>query len=271
MEHQIIGYHDEKVRWVRAIGEVHQKEGKDYFTGVINEITEKKLDEIRKNDFIAMVSHELKTPLTSVKGYIQLMQRKLIKTEDEAFPKMLDKTDLQINKMTAMINGFLDISRLESGKIHINREFFDLSILIKEAEEEFSATTSSHILVFDPVESVKITADRNKIGQVIHNLISNAFKYSPNGSTIHVSCTADDEFAYVNVRDNGKGIKPEDATHIFDRYYRVENDNMHSISGFGIGLYLCSEIINRHKGTISVESEIGRGSDFVFSLPLNID
>ena len=270
MEHQIIGYHDEKIRWVRAIGQVHQKRGKKYFTGVINEITEKKLDEIRKNDFIAMVSHELKTPLTSVKAYIQLMQRKFVKSEDETFSKMLDKTDFQITKMTAMINGFLDISRLEAGKIHINRELFDLALLVKEVEEEFMATTNSHFLVFDPVELVKINADKNKIGQVINNLISNAIKYSPTGSTIHVSCTSDKEFAYVSVKDNGKGIKQEDAVHIFDRYYRVESDNMHSISGFGIGLYLCSEIINHHKGTIALKSEIGKGSDFVFSLPLNI-
>jgi PAS domain S-box-containing protein len=271
MEHQIIGYHDEKLRWVRAIGEVHHKKGKKFFTGVIHEITEKKLDEIRKNDFIAMVSHELKTPLTSVKGYIQLMQRKFAGTEDNVFSSMLDKADFQIKKMTAMINGFLDISRLESGKIHINREMFNLSSLLRETEEEFMATTSSHILIFSPIESVKINADRNKIGQVIHNLISNAIKYSPIGSTIHVTCTSDPEFAYVHVKDNGKGIKPEDASHIFDRYYRVENDNMHSISGFGIGLYLCSEIISHHQGNISLESEIGKGSDFVFSLPLNVD
>lgn len=268
MEHQIIGYHDEKLRWVRAIGEIQQKDGKRYFTGVINEITEKKLDEIRKDDFIAMVSHELKTPLTSVKAYIQLMQRKFAKEEDQTYSKMLDKTDVQIKKMTTMINGFLDISRLESGKIQINRELFDLALLLNEAEEESITTISSHILIFAPIKSVMINADKNKIGQVVHNLISNAVKYSPQGSTIYVSCTFDDDFAYVSVKDQGKGIKQEDAIHIFDRYYRVEGENMHLIAGFGIGLYLCSEIINHHKGTISLKSEIDKGSDFTFSLPL---
>lgn len=269
MEYQIIGYHDQKIRWVRAIGEVQQKEGKQYFTGVINEITERKLDEIRKNDFIAMVSHELKTPLTSVKAYIQLMQRKFTKTEDEDVSKMLDKTDLQIKKMTSMINGFLDISRLESGKIQIIKEIFDLSLLLKEAEEESITTINSHHFIFSPINPVKINADRNKIGQVIHNLISNAVKYSPSESLIQISCTTDGEFAYVSVKDQGKGIKKEDALHIFDRYYRVESDDMHLIAGFGIGLYLCSEIISHHKGTISVESEIDKGSDFIISLPLD--
>ncbi len=270
MEYQIIGHHDEKLRWVRAIGEVQQKDGKKYFTGVIHEITEKKLDEIRKNDFIGMVSHELKTPLTSIKGYVQLMQLKSAKTGNETFSGILEKADLQINKMTAMINGFLNISRLESGKIHINRQLFDLALLLKEAEEESLATISSHSIIFAPAESVKISADWDKIGQVIHNLISNAVKYSPTGSVIHVSSAFNHEFASVSVKDQGKGITPEDAAHIFDRYYRVESDDMHSISGFGIGLYLCSEIISHHKGTISVKSEIGKGSEFIFSLPLNV-
>lgn len=271
MEYLIIGYHDEKLRWVRAIGEIQQKEGKEYFTGVLHEITEKKLDEIRKNDFIGMVSHEMKTPLTSIKTYIQLMQAKFSKTEDAMLSKILEKADLQINKMTTMINGFLDISRLESGKIHINRQLFDLSELLKTAEEEAKATIDSHMTVFSPITSVQVSADRDKIEQVIHNLISNAVKYSPAGSTIRISCTSDDNFAYVSVKDQGKGIKPEDIAHIFDRYYRVEGEEMQSISGFGIGLYLCSEIISHHHGSISVESKIDAGSDFVFSLPLKIE
>lgn len=271
MEYPIIGYHDEKIRWVRAIGEIQQKEGKQYFTGVIHEITEKKLDEIRKNDFIGIVSHELKTPLTSIKTYIQLMQARCSRAEDDLLSKILEKADLQINKMTTMINGFLDISRLESGKIHINRQRFDLSDLLKAAEEETKATVDSHITVFAPINSVQVNADRDKIEQVVNNLISNAVKYAPAGSTIRISCTSDDTFAYVSVRDQGKGIRPEDIAHIFDRYYRVEGEEMQSISGFGIGLYLCSEIISHHHGSISVKSEIGVGSDFIFSLPLNTD
>lgn len=269
MEYPLTGFHDEKLRWVRTIGEVQQKDGIKFFTGVIHEITEKKLDEIRKNDFIGMVSHELKTPLTSIKGYVQLMQLKLSQPENEVYLKIMEKADLQINKMTAMINGFLNVSRLESGKIHIDRQLFDLARLVREAEEEAMATVNSHMLVFAPVQSVEVNADRDKIGHVIHNLISNAVKYSPSGSSIRISCTSDGEFAYVSVKDQGKGIKPEDAVHIFDRYYRVESEDTHSISGFGIGLYLCSEIISRHLGHISVKSEIGAGSEFTFSLPLN--
>ncbi|EDM37737.1 PAS sensor signal transduction histidine kinase [Pedobacter sp. BAL39] len=269
IECPIIGHHDGKTRWVRAIGEMQHRDGNDYFTGVLHEITEKKQDEIRKNDFIGMVSHELKTPLTSMKGYIQVLLMKLRQQDDGFVIGALEKANAQVAKMTNMINGFLNVSRLESGKIHIDLKEFDLALLIKEAEEESLATITSHTVVFEPVETTLVNADRDKIGQVIHNLISNAVKYSPPGSTINVACISDLNKANVHVKDQGMGIKPDDLSKIFDRYYRVEGNQTSSVSGFGIGLYLCSEIIDRHHGKIWAESEVDKGSTFSFSLPLS--
>lgn len=268
-EYPIIGHRDGKIRWVRGIGEMQHSEGRDYFTGVLHEITEKKQDEIRKNDFIGMVSHELKTPLTSMKGYIQVLLGRLAKLEDDFIMSALEKANAQVTKMTGMINGFLNISRLESGKIHIDRQHFDLALLIKESEDESLATIVSHKVIFEPVKTTFVSADRDKIGQVIHNLISNAVKYSPLGSTIHVVCLTADNAVNISVKDHGMGIKPDDISKIFDRYYRVEGGHMYSISGFGIGLYLCAEIIHRHQGEIWAESEFGKGSTFSFSLPLS--
>jgi len=268
MEYPIIGHHDGRIRWVRGIGEMQRSGGTDYFTGVLHEITEKKQDEIRKNDFIGMVSHELKTPLTSMKGYIQVLLIRLKKQEDEFITNALDKANAQVNKMTNMINGFLNISRLEAGKIHIDRQIFDLAELIKEAEEECLATITTHKVIFAPVATIIVNADRDKIGQVIHNLVSNAVKYSPQGSTINVDCFSPNGTANISVKDQGMGIKPDDISKIFDRYYRVEGGHMYSISGFGIGLYLCAEIIHRHGGEIYAESEFGKGSAFIFTLPL---
>ena len=268
IEYPIIGHNDGKIRWVRGLGEMQQAEGKDFFTGILHEITEKKIDEIRKNDFIGMVSHELKTPLTSMKGYIQLLMMKLKKQEDDFVIGALEKANNQVGKMTNMINGFLNISRLESGKIHIDRQVFDLSILVKEAEDEYLATIQTHNIIFAPVEITFVDADRDKIGQVIHNLISNAVKYSVQGSTIEVACVTINGVAQISVKDQGMGIKPNDLDKIFDRYYRVEAGHMHSISGFGIGLYLCAEITHRHQGEIWAESEFGKGSTFIFTLPL---
>jgi two-component system sensor histidine kinase VicK len=269
IEYPIIGRQDGKTRWVRGIGQMQHREGGDLFAGVLHEITERKQDEIRKNDFIGMVSHELKTPLTSMKGYIQLLLIRSKKREDESSTGALEKANAQVTKMTNMINGFLNISRLESGKIHIDRQRFDLSRLVEEIEEETSAIIVSHRVIFESVEGTFVNADRDKIGQVIHNLVSNAIKYSTPGSIVNVKCYIANGSANISVDDNGMGIKPDDISKIFDRYYRVEGRHMNSTSGFGIGLYLCAEIINRHYGEIWAESEFGKGSTFRFTLPLS--
>jgi PAS domain S-box-containing protein len=269
IEHPITNYHDGKIRWVRGIGEMQHSENGDYFTGVVHDITDRKLDEIRKNDFIAMVSHELKTPLTSTKGYIQILAVRLKQLEDDFIMNMLEKTNNQVTKMTSIITGFLSISRLESGKIHIDRQVFDLAILMKEAEEESSTTILSHKIVFEPIETIFVNADRDKIGHVIYNLISNAVKYSPPASTINVACFTANGSANISVKDQGMGIKSDDISKIFERYYRVEGSHMYSTSGFGIGLYLCAEIIRHHHGRIWAESEFGKGSKFTLSLPLS--
>jgi two-component system sensor histidine kinase VicK len=214
-----------------------------------------------------MVSHELKTPLTSMKGYIQLLLTRI--NNQDSFNRMaLEKTNIQVTKMTGMINGFLNVSRLESGKINIDYQIFDLALLIKEAEEETSATITSHKVIFEPLETTFVNADRDKIGQVIQNLISNAVKYAPSGSIINVSCITTVDTAKISVKDPGMGIKQDELTKIFDRYYRVEGGHMSLTAGFGIGLYLCSEIIKRHKGEIWAESTYGQGATFIFSLPL---
>ncbi|UEG54628.1 PAS domain-containing protein [Mucilaginibacter daejeonensis] len=236
--------------------------------GTLLDITERKKDEQRKNDFIGMVSHELKTPLTSLKAYLQILQARALKANDSFTSGALEKADNQVKKMTGIINGFLNVTRLESGKIHIDKQHFALGELIKETDEEISATVSGHTVIFECTEELIVEADRDKIGQVINNLVSNAVKYSPNGSHIEVKCAAVNDQAVISVSDNGMGIKEQDIEKLFDRYYRVEGEMTHTISGFGIGLYLSAEIIQRHNGRIWVESEYGKGSTFYFSLPL---
>jgi len=238
--------------------------------GMLLDITERKQDEQRKNDFISMVSHELKTPITSLKGYLQVMEKKAQKVEDTFAVGALDKSLKQVNKMTSMINGFLNISRLESGKIYMDKQLFDLAELVKDVEEESLASITSHRIVFAPVESTPVIADRDKIGQVITNLINNAVKYSPLNSVINVACVTVNNLAMLSVKDEGIGIAQDHIDHLFDRYYRVESKDTKSIAGFGIGLYLCKEIIDRHEGAIAVNSEVGKGSAFYFTLPVAV-
>lgn len=257
-------------RWLLAKGSPRFRPDGS-FAGYIStcvDITEQKQDEQRKNDFIGMVSHELKTPLTSLSAYLQMLQSKARKAEDGFTVGALNKSVNQVRKMTTMINGFLNVSRLESGKIQIDKQRFDMANLVKEIEAETANMISSHHIVFEPVVSVYVYADRDKIGHVMNNFISNAVKYSPQKSTVNVACITINGTAQLSVKDAGIGIKPEDIRNIFDRYYRVKSRQTQTISGFGIGLYLCAEIINRHEGRIWVESEVGKGSTFCFSLPV---
>jgi PAS domain S-box-containing protein len=269
VEYPVMGYHDGKQRWVRSVGKyVHDDKNGNYITGVMADITEQKMDEIRKNDFIGMVSHELKTPLTSLTLGIQMLELKLQDNEDPFVPSTLTKARSQVKKMNSLINGFLNVSRLESSKLQIEKQEFDLNQLIAETIEEAIVTTAADSIRFEHTEPVWIHADKDKIASVISNLLSNAVKYSPNGTVVDIQCRQENGQAFFSIKDEGLGIRSEDIGKIFDRYYRVEDHGRKFISGFGIGLYLCSEIIQRHDGNISVESEFGKGSTFRFSIPV---
>lgn len=236
---------------------------------IARDITEKKQEEQRKNDFIGMVSHELKTPLTSLSAIIQVGTSKLRHNQDEFLSGAMENANRQVRKMTSMINGFLNISRLESGQLFVEKESFGLGQLLQENLDEIRLTVNSHSFSLTGCDDIAVNADRDKISSVISNLISNAVKYSPKGKLIDVDCKIDGKTVVVSIKDEGIGIKPPDIHRIFDRYYRVENKHLRHVSGFGIGLYLSAEIIKRHNGKIWVESESGKGSTFFFSLPLD--
>jgi PAS domain S-box-containing protein len=235
---------------------------------IARDITAKKLEEQRKSDFIGMVSHELKTPLTSLNGIIQVANHKLKHSEDTFLAGAMHKANAQVKRMTSMINGFLNVSRLEAGKMPIEKELFDLDQLLREILDETSLVVSTHKTILIGPGPVIINADREKISSVISNLVSNAVKYSPRKKMIGLEYQVKKNTVTVSVKDEGMGIKPDDLAKVFDRYYRVETNDTRHISGFGIGLYLSAEIIERHNGKIWAESEIGKGSTFYFELPL---
>ncbi len=271
VEYPLTGFHDGKLRWVRSVGDLsYDNENKlGYFTGVLLDVTVHKLDEIRKNDFIAMVSHELRTPLTLLHAHVQMLASRAKKTNDESNITSLDKAHIQVKKMNALINGFLNVSSLEAGKIYLNPQVFQMDALLDEIVEEMALITKSHTIVLQRCLALTVKADRDKIGQVINNFLSNAIKYSPKGGNIEVCCEEKNGKAQISIKDEGAGIKPQDQKRLFDRYYRIETAHTQTISGFGLGLYLSAEIIQRHNGKVWVESEIGRGSTFYFSLPLS--
>nr|WP_290427246.1 sensor histidine kinase [Mucilaginibacter aquariorum] len=270
MDFRVTGLHDQKQRWIKALGGMYSNtEDKQFhFSGVMMDITEEKQNELRKNKFIGMVSHELKTPLTSLKAYVQMLYNWAKKQKDSFAVTSLSKVERQIKKMQNMINGFLNLSQAESGKIQLDKQDFDLGELINDVMNETKLITTSHTINFLPCEPMAIHADKEKIEQVVINLFNNAIKYSPKQTVITVSCEITDNKAQVCVKDEGIGIDEQDIDKLFKRYYRVENKHTENINGFGIGLYLCAEIIRHHHGSIWVESEVGKGSAFYFSLPL---
>ena len=226
----------------------------------------KELDK-RKDEFISLASHELKTPLTSLKGFTYLLTRHLRQQNDQNALYFLLRMDSQINKLTRLVNDLLDVSRLQTGKMLYRKEVFALHELVKEIVENVQGTTQTHSLIVEPLPVVHIEADRDRIGQVLVNLLSNAIKYSPLANKVTVRMAIDGDYVTVSVQDFGPGIAPEHHQQIFERFYQVSPTTQHNYPGLGIGLYISNQIIKEHQGKLWLESEPGQGATFHFSLP----
>lgn len=237
--------------------------------GTVMDITESKQEELQKNDFIAIASHELKTPLTSLKAYAQLLKSSKAATDPGFIKSVGARIEGQINKMTKLVYSFLDLSKIETNKTELIKELIDVNELIKEVVNDYLFQEKNHPILFDAKELPLVYADKHKIIQVIDNLVSNAIKYSPQGGKVLVSAELQNEEVLISVRDHGIGIDNNHLHKIFDRYYRIDDLQVKNASGFGIGLYLCADIVERHHGEIGLESEPGKGSRFFFTLPVD--
>ncbi|MHA4893835.1 hybrid sensor histidine kinase/response regulator [Pedobacter sp. PWIIR3] len=235
---------------------------------LIDEIEFRKQAERKKDEFISIASHELKTPLTSVKGYMQLLERNLDRGDIETVKRHLGKAQVQMEKLNDLIADLLDISKIESGKLKFNKKFFDLNALLDSVIEIMHQSNPDFKLIRKGKASKEIYADETRVEQVIINFLTNAIKYSPGTTEVKINVEPMGDKVYLGVRDYGIGIAPELQKHVFDKFYRVEETAIH-FQGLGIGLYISSEIIRRHKGEIGVKSKAGEGSEFYFILPVN--
>ncbi len=222
----------------------------------------------KKDDFLSIASHELKTPVTSLKAYTQIMQMDSKEKRDEKKEMMFKKMDTQIDKLTSLINNLLDTTRLQNGKIVYNKSIFQLNILIKEIVEEMQMSAAAHKIIINENVFTEVYADRERIGQVLTNLIGNAIKYCPDCKNIIISLSQKNENAICSIQDFGKGIQEDQQEKIFERFYRISGNNLHTYPGLGLGLFIAKEIVERHSGKIWFESESGKGSIFYFTLPL---
>jgi len=218
-----------------------------------------------KDEFMTMASHELRTPLTVILANLQILQ---LMMQDDPRIKFINKTLNQVLKLSGLITQLLNVSEIQSGRLELNLSVFNINKLIKDVIENVQQTTNSHRLIYKTViNKIFINGDREKIEQVIVNLLGNAIKYMPSGGDIIVKLQEKKADLLVSIEDKGVGIPKNDLENIFQRFYRVSGTPS-SFSGSGIGLYISSEIIKMHHGKIWAESNMESGSVFYFSIPI---
>ena len=235
---------------------------------ILHDLTERMLAEKRKDEFISMTSHELKTPVTSLKGFVNVLQRRLLKQGDEQTLHYLSRMDFQLNKLTKLISELLDMSRIQSGKLELQIEVFDLDAFIYETVENLQLATLTHRIVVEGRADAQIEGDKDRLGQALINLLTNAVKYSPQADKVIVHISKDAEQVIIGVQDFGIGIAEAHHQRIFEQFYQVTDPEEKTYPGLGIGLHISQGIVERHGGRIWVESIKGEGTTFFVSLPL---
>jgi two-component system sensor histidine kinase/response regulator len=235
---------------------------------LLEEIEFRKEAERKKDEFISIASHELKTPLTSVKGYLQLLERSIDKGDISVVKSRLFKVQDQLEKLNVLVADLLDISKIESGKLKFNKKYFSIDALMQNLVDLMQQSYTNFKISLSGSAGQEVFGDEMRIEQVIVNFITNAIKYSPGTNEIQIKVQVCDDKLYVSVKDFGIGMSKEHQDKVFNKFYRVEETSLR-FQGLGIGLYICAEIINRHNGTIGVNSKPGKGSEFYFYIPIH--
>ena len=253
------------VKWINLHGRAENSDdGRGKVIGTLYDITKEKLAEREKDDFITIASHELKTPLTTLKASLQLLER----TEEPPTARsntLLQQASKSMNKVTVLVDELLNASLMTEGQLHLKKTRFNLSKVIDECCLHITAAGAFNI-VTEGVKDAEVEADSERIQRVIINFVNNAAKYAPQSKDIVIRVDQEQAHTKVSVTDKGPGISREMLPHLFDRFYRASENNT-QYSGLGLGLYISAEIIKKHGGEIGVDSEEGAGSSFWFTLP----
>ncbi|MCC8425573.1 CheR family methyltransferase [Mucilaginibacter sp. UR6-11] len=267
---------NERPKWLKAKGRAYfNKDGIAIrFIGTLLDITAQKLiDEAtrdllnKKDEFISIASHELKTPITSLKAALQMVERITAKTEEmKPAHNFVQKGLKQVDKLIELIKDLLEVTKIQAGKLELKKTRFILDDLITECCEDLQVQSDKHQLVIEGEKIIAVYADRNRMEQVIINLISNAIKYSPGRDKVVIKVSTQNHEVKIAITDFGIGISKDKLPYLFDRFYRVD-DTSQRYSGLGLGLYISAEIVRRHDGIIGIESNPGEGSTFWFTIP----
>mgnify|MGYP003577037022 CR=1 FL=1 len=234
----------------------------------LQDITERKQLDRHKDEFIGTISHELKTPLTSIKSYAQMLLRYFNNLEDQKPKDMLKRMDSKVNDLTRLIKDLVMASKIDAGKLTPRSDDYFIDELVADIANEYGATITSRNIRIVQTEPLKTKGDKYKIGQVVENLLTNAVKFSKDDTDINISLEKKDNEAVVCIQDFGRGIAKESLEHIFARFYKVKEAESNVESGMGLGLYICKEIVTNQQGRLWVNSEEGKGSEFSFTLPI---
>jgi PAS domain S-box-containing protein len=257
---------DGSTRWVRIQGNVHYEKGGELkkLLGTVIDITDFKQLQQQKDDFISIASHELKTPITTLKASLQLLER-MKANPTEKFPKLIEQCSRSMDKITELVEDLLNVTKIKEGHIVLNKRDFRVDHIIEECYSQ-TMHQGSHQLVVEGSLDIRINADENRIEQVLINFINNAIKYAPESKILYLTIEKLAGSVKFALRDTGAGIPADKLPHLFDRYFRADQSGA-QVSGLGLGLYICSDIIKRHGGEIGVDSMVGKGTTFWFTIP----
>lgn len=256
--------------WVNNhISPIFDKRGKVEAATIVSiDISRQKELERQKDEFIGIASHELKTPITSIKAYGEILAGLMDKSTAPIIVQLVTKMNAQVIRLVKLIYSLLNTSRISGGQLTLQLEPVDLNALLGEHVLQGQLTTSKHHIAFVEQQLPLVFADTERLGQVVDNLLSNAIKYAPKGGDILVRTESRGNYVRVSIVDFGMGIPKAAQEKIFDRFYRVKEAATEAVSGIGLGLYICREIIEKHQGRMGVESVQDEGSTFYFELPI---
>jgi two-component system CheB/CheR fusion protein len=263
-------YHKNSTRWISVFGRAfYNAKGEPIqAAGVSFDITDRKLSDRHKDEFIAIASHELKTPITSISSYTEVL-KEMVEEENIASAKeILPRLGAQVERLTGLVMDLLDVTKINEGQMKLHREEIDINDLLKKCVGEIQRTLKKHQLQLNLNPCPHVIADVNRIEQVVLNLISNAVKYSPEFAKIDISTRKSEDKVVVSIQDFGIGMPEVTRKKVFDRFFRDNDNTIPTSPGMGLGLFIAADIVKRHGGEIWVKSEQGEGSIFYFSLPI---
>lgn len=262
-----VKWRDGSIHWIQAHGRPRYDENgiANRMVGMTADITDKKLVEQRKDDFLSVASHELKTPLTSAKASIQLLNRIKDRPFSSTHLKLIEQSDKSIEKMCGLVDDLLNMSRMSQDQLMLEPTNFNLYDMLSKSCSHVRLE-AQYELILEGDKDLEVFADEHRIEQVVINFVNNAIKYAPDSKQININIESSQDYIKVSVQDFGPGIEKHNIPHLFDRYYRASHLGQ-SYSGLGLGLYICSEIIKKHSGEIGADSKMGEGSTFWFKLP----